>query len=172
MNEPDVVELLDIARTIAAEAAILAADMTRGGIRVRVTKSNDLETVTQADTADEALIRKRLAATRSHDGVLGEEGGEEEGTSGITWVIDPIDGTVNYLYGSPNYSISAWSDPLLSTSTASPKGALIPAAVLEGTARVTRESKHPPTQPTRPGSIAERQETERLGMTEKQRRNK
>lgn len=106
MSEPDVLDLLGLARSIAAEAAVIAADMRAGGIRVRATKSNELDIVTQADTAVEELIRKRIFAARPHDGILGEEAGEEEGTSGITWVVDPIDGTVNYLYGSPNYSVS------------------------------------------------------------------
>ena len=54
----------------------------------------------------EALIRQRLNALRPEDGFLGEESGDESGTSGITWIVDPIDGTVNYLYGSPNYAVS------------------------------------------------------------------
>lgn len=102
----DVLELLGLAQAVAAEAADLAADMRRGGIRVAATKSNDLDIVTQADTAVEALIRRRLAAARPQDGVFGEESGEAVGVSGITWVVDPIDGTVNYLYGSPNYAVS------------------------------------------------------------------
>lgn len=106
MTEPDVLELLAIARNIAAEAALLAADMRSGGIRVRATKSNDLDIVTQADTAVEELIRKRILAVRPEDGILGEESGDEPGTSGIAWIVDPIDGTVNYLYGSPNYAVS------------------------------------------------------------------
>ncbi|WP_236796522.1 inositol monophosphatase family protein [Amycolatopsis sp. GM8] len=106
MSGVDVLELLGLAREVAAEAAGLAADMRSGGIQVQATKSNDLDIVTQADTAVEALIRKRIALTRPADGVLGEETGEAEGTSGITWVVDPIDGTVNYLYGSPSYAVS------------------------------------------------------------------
>ncbi|MET4783165.1 inositol monophosphatase family protein [Glaciihabitans sp. UYNi722] len=106
MTNYDVVELLGLAREIAGEAADLAADMRSSGVRVAATKSNDLDIVTAADTAVEELIRTRLAAARPEDGVLGEETGEVEGTSGITWIVDPIDGTVNYLYGSPNYSVS------------------------------------------------------------------
>ncbi|WP_033288551.1 inositol monophosphatase family protein [Amycolatopsis jejuensis] len=103
----NVLELLDIAREVAADAAALAADLRSGGdIRVQATKSSDLDIVTQADTAVEALIRKRLAALRPADGILGEETGEAPGTSGITWIVDPIDGTVNYLYGSPSYAVS------------------------------------------------------------------
>lgn len=99
-------ELLELAVSVAEEAAQIAADMRAGGIRVRATKSNELDIVTQADTAVESLIRQRLLAARPFDAVLGEESGEEEGTSGVTWIVDPIDGTVNYLYGSPSYSVS------------------------------------------------------------------
>jgi myo-inositol-1(or 4)-monophosphatase len=106
VSSVDVLELLDLAREVAAEAAALAADMRSGDIQVRATKSNHLDIVTQADTAVEALIRNRIAAARSDDGVLGEETGEVAGVSGITWIVDPIDGTVNYLYGSPNYAVS------------------------------------------------------------------
>ncbi|MFF0225451.1 inositol monophosphatase family protein [Streptomyces sp. NPDC004629] len=106
MTDVDVLELLGLARETAAEAAALAADMRSGGIRVQRTKSNELDIVTQADNAVEALIRKRIAAARPADGMLGEESGESAGTSGITWIVDPIDGTVNYLYGSPSYAVS------------------------------------------------------------------
>ncbi len=63
------------------------------------------------DLASEALLRSRLAQLRPDDGVLGEEDALSRGTSG-TWVVDPIDGTVNYLYGLPAYSVSVaavWS---------------------------------------------------------------
>jgi myo-inositol-1(or 4)-monophosphatase len=106
VSDIDVLELLGLARDIAAEAGALAADMRDRGVGVRATKSNELDIVTEADTAVEALIRGRLAASRPEDGVLGEESGAAEGTSGITWIVDPIDGTVNYLYGSPSYAVS------------------------------------------------------------------
>jgi myo-inositol-1(or 4)-monophosphatase len=80
--------------------------MRRDGISVQSTKSNQLDIVTHADTTVEALIRQRLKSTRPDDGFLGEESGPDQGTSGITWVVDPIDGTVNYLYGSPYYATS------------------------------------------------------------------
>ena len=53
------------------------------------------------DFASETLLRKRIAQWRPDDAILGEEGDDTPGTSGITWVLDPIDGTVNYLYGIP-----------------------------------------------------------------------
>ena len=103
----DPLELLEIARSIAAEAGSLAATMRSAGVSVQATKTSQLDIVTQADTAVEALIRERLVAARPHDGVLGEESGESvRGTSGITWIVDPIDGTVNYLYGSSYYAVS------------------------------------------------------------------
>src|SRR5690606_31705033 len=54
----------------------------------------------------EEFIRSRLAAERPGDGFLGEESGAGVGESGLTWVVDPIDGTTNYAYGDPNWSVS------------------------------------------------------------------
>ena len=70
------------------------------------TKSSPVDVVTAVDTATEALIERRLLEARPDDGVLGEEGASREGTSGVRWVVDPIDGTVNFLYGIPAYAVS------------------------------------------------------------------
>ncbi len=70
------------------------------------TKSSVVDVVTEADREVERLIRSRLADARPDDGILGEEGGGHSGTSGLTWVVDPIDGTTNYLYGIPHYAVS------------------------------------------------------------------
>lgn len=99
-------ELLDIARSVAEEAGELAARLRQEGVEVAATKSSPIDIVTAADRATEDLIRGRLAALRPADGFLGEESGGAGGTSGLTWVVDPIDGTVNYLYGLPNWSVS------------------------------------------------------------------
>jgi len=99
-------ELLHLARTIALEAGELAAQRRREGVEVAATKSSLVDVVTQADREVEQLIRDRIAAARPGDAILGEEGGSTGGTSGTTWVVDPIDGTVNYLYGIPHYGIS------------------------------------------------------------------
>lgn len=84
--------------------------MVRGGrpdqVQVAATKSSDVDPVTEMDRASEALLRRRLAARRPHDAILGEEGDDVAGTSGLTWVLDPIDGTVNYLYGVASYAVS------------------------------------------------------------------
>lgn len=98
--------LLTIARDVAAEAAALAARLRQEGVEVAATKSSPIDIVTAADRATEELIRSRLASLRPQDGFLGEESGGGSGTSGLTWVVDPIDGTVNYLYGLPNWSVS------------------------------------------------------------------
>jgi myo-inositol-1(or 4)-monophosphatase len=99
-------ELLDLARTIALEAGELAAQRRREGVEVAATKSTIVDVVTQADRDVELLIRRRIGEARPDDAILGEEGGGADGTSGITWVVDPIDGTVNYLYGIPHYAVS------------------------------------------------------------------
>lgn len=106
MTDTDPQELLELARRIAAEAGALASAMRNDGISVASTKLNQLDIVTQADTAVEALIREQLRSARPDDGFFGEESGQVESSSGITWVVDPIDGTVNYLYGSPYWAVS------------------------------------------------------------------
>lgn len=69
-------------------------------------KSTPTDVVTSADTATEAMIRERLAQLRPGEPVVGEEGGGAPAAGGITWVVDPIDGTVNFLYGVPWYAVS------------------------------------------------------------------
>jgi myo-inositol-1(or 4)-monophosphatase len=97
--------LLEVAATVAREAGRLIVE-GRADARVAHTKSSAVDVVTQMDLASERLLRERLSALRPADGVWGEEGEDVGGTSGITWVIDPIDGTVNYLYGLPHYAVS------------------------------------------------------------------
>jgi myo-inositol-1(or 4)-monophosphatase len=95
---------------LALEAARLAAELVRerraAGVTVAATKSSDIDVVTEADRASEELIRRTLRAARPDDAFFGEEGDDEPGTSGVRWVIDPIDGTVNFLYGLPQYAVS------------------------------------------------------------------
>lgn len=99
-------ELLDLARSVALEAAELAARRRREGVEVAATKSTVVDVVTEADREVERLVLGRLQDARPQDGVLGEEGASVPSTSGSTWVVDPIDGTVNYLYGIPHYGVS------------------------------------------------------------------
>lgn len=102
----DASDLLSLAEDIAREAGALARRRRDEGVRIAATKSALADIVTEADREVEDLIRARLAAARREDGFLGEESGAERGTSGITWVVDPIDGTVNYAYGIPHYAVS------------------------------------------------------------------
>jgi myo-inositol-1(or 4)-monophosphatase len=103
--------LARLAAEVAQEAGGLlrehAAALHAGAdLRVR-TKSSTSDPVSAADRAAERLIGARLAAARPDDGMLGEEGeAGRVGTSGLTWVVDPLDGTVNFLYGNPMWSVS------------------------------------------------------------------
>lgn len=99
-------ELRDIASRVAREAGEFARTMRLSGVDIAGQKSSSVDIVTKADQATERLIRERLAALRPHDAVFGEEGATTSGTSGLTWVVDPIDGTVNYLYGIPAWGVS------------------------------------------------------------------
>jgi myo-inositol-1(or 4)-monophosphatase len=105
VTSPDLDDLLSLATAIAREAGALALAM-REGIETESTKSSPTDVVTAADRAVERLVVERLRAARPDDGLLGEEGAETPGTTGWRWVIDPIDGTVNYLYGIPQWATS------------------------------------------------------------------
>jgi myo-inositol-1(or 4)-monophosphatase len=103
---PDPAALLELAVVTAREAAaVVAAGRSSAGDQVDV-KSSPVDVVTAVDTASEELIVDRLLGARPDDGVLGEEGASRAGTSGVRWVVDPIDGTVNFLYGVPAYAVS------------------------------------------------------------------
>ena len=99
-------ELRDIATAIALDAGKLILQRRTEGVKVAATKSTVIDVVTEADKECEAFITERIAQLRPDDGVFGEEGAQKESTSGLTWIIDPIDGTVNYLYNIPAYAVS------------------------------------------------------------------
>ena len=99
-------ELADLAVDAARAAAELVRDRATGRVTVAATKSTDIDVVTEADRAAEELIRKIIGRARPDDAFLGEEGDDLAGTSGVRWVVDPIDGTVNFLYGLPQYAVS------------------------------------------------------------------
>lgn len=98
--------LCHIAQAIARTAGERILELRQQGVSVAATKSSDIDVVTAADQESERLIVGLLAEARPDDGLLGEEGAGRTGSSGITWVIDPIDGTVNYLYDLPAYCVS------------------------------------------------------------------
>ena len=105
-TEVDPRELLATARAAAAEAGRLLVEGRPENLGVAQTKSSPTDVVTEMDTAAEQTIRAAIRRTRPDDGFLGEEGGSEPGASGVRWVVDPIDGTVNYLYGLPAWAVS------------------------------------------------------------------
>jgi myo-inositol-1(or 4)-monophosphatase len=114
-NQPG--QLRAVAETLAAEAAafvrrrraeVFGADAGTDGDAAVQSKTTPTDPVTVVDTETERLLRDRLAQLRSGDAVLGEEigGPTATATGAVTWVLDPIDGTVNFVYGIPSYSVS------------------------------------------------------------------
>ncbi|MDX1510311.1 MAG: inositol monophosphatase family protein [Nitriliruptorales bacterium] len=101
-----------LAELTAEEAGDLLLSLAPGDLAVR-TKTSSSDPVSEADDASERLIVDRLLEARPDDGILGEEEADNRvGTSGFRWVIDPLDGTVNYLYGIPQWCVSiALEDP-------------------------------------------------------------
>ncbi len=114
----DPAELRSVAQRLAAEAAefvrrrrdeVFSGEPQRESMRDAVrAKSTPTDPVTVVDTETERLLRDRLAQLRPGEHVLGEEGGgrSDESTGRPTWVVDPIDGTVNFVYGLPAYAVS------------------------------------------------------------------
>ncbi|MFG2607060.1 inositol monophosphatase family protein [Streptomyces sp. NPDC048514] len=99
-------DLLELAQEAARRAGELLRDGRPADLAVARTKSSPVDVVTEMDIAAEKLITDLITAHRPDDGFLGEEGASVEGTSGVRWVIDPLDGTVNYLYGLPTWGVS------------------------------------------------------------------
>ncbi|MET0974583.1 MAG: inositol monophosphatase family protein [Leifsonia sp.] len=106
MTDAATSDLLSLAIDIATQAGALALRRKREGVEVAASKSAPEDIVTHADRETEALIRSLIADARPADGFFGEESDASAGSSGLTWVVDPIDGTVNYLYGIPAWSVS------------------------------------------------------------------
>jgi myo-inositol-1(or 4)-monophosphatase len=103
----DAAGLLAVATSAAREAGVLLAS-PGGRVSVAATKSSPTDVVTEMDRRSEELIRARILAGRPADAILGEEGGQIGDTADapVRWVIDPLDGTVNYLYGLPDWAVS------------------------------------------------------------------
>jgi myo-inositol-1(or 4)-monophosphatase len=103
---PDPSELLALGVRLAAEAsAMLLEGLGRARASVD-TKSTGTDMVTEMDKASERLIVDGLSAARPDDAIVGEEGTDRPGTSGVRWVVDPLDGTTNYLYGHAGFAVS------------------------------------------------------------------
>jgi fructose-1,6-bisphosphatase/inositol monophosphatase family enzyme len=102
--------LADRLLNVALEAANGAAAILKEGVGqarqdVR-TKSSPTDMVSEMDRAAEAFIDQLLTRRRPDDAVLAEEGSDRTGTSGVRWIVDPLDGTTNYLFGIPAYGVS------------------------------------------------------------------
>ena len=119
---PDTAPLLALARDIAVACGRLIHAERPEHLGVAATKSSPVDVVTVMDRRSEELASSLVRAARPDDGLLGEEGAYNEGTMGISWLIDPIDGTVNYLYGVPEYSVS------VAAVLGDPRGAFRPIA--------------------------------------------
>lgn len=106
MAAPDLAALRDVAVTVATEAAELLSASVDDDRTAVDTKSTSTDMVTEMDRASEALLVRRLQELRPDDGIVGEEGAAHPGTSGVVWVVDPLDGTTNYLYRYPGWNVS------------------------------------------------------------------
>ena len=104
----ETVALLELAAEAARTAGGLLAERVRyGAEREVVAKSTPTDLVSEADIASQRAIRELLERRRPEDGFLGEEGGSSKpGSSGLDWVVDPLDGTVNFIFGIPQWSVS------------------------------------------------------------------
>jgi len=99
-------ELLAVAVGLAQAAGDMALAGRKAGLHNVQTKSTATDMVTEFDRASEVLIVEGMRAARPDDAIVGEEGTSVSGTSGITWYIDPIDGTTNFLYDLPAWAVS------------------------------------------------------------------
>lgn len=106
MGTPPGEDLLAIAIDAAHAAGTLLLERFRAPVSGVGSKSSATDMVSQADRDAEALIRAHLRAARPDDAIIGEEQGSEAGTSGLSWVVDPLDGTVNFLFGIPQWCVS------------------------------------------------------------------
>ncbi|MDO5511984.1 inositol monophosphatase family protein [Corynebacterium sp.] len=152
MTKPEPQQLKDIAVEVATEAAarILAkraelAASADGDIRgFASTKSSAVDPVTIVDTLAEDFIADRLLVLRPDDGIIGEEGSSRSSGSGVSWIVDPIDGTVNFLYGLPEYAVSIAAavdgEVLAGCVVNVPRGHVYSASIGDG-AYVTRDGE-------------------------------
>ena len=105
MTGPDVEALLGLAVDLAAEATALLQEAV-GHTQEVDTKSTRTDMVTATDRAAERLVVDAIRLARPDDAILGEEGTADTGTSGVRWIVDPLDGTTNFLYGLPAFAVS------------------------------------------------------------------
>jgi myo-inositol-1(or 4)-monophosphatase len=105
VGQQPVADLERLAVQLAEGAAELVRSRSGAGLQVG-RKSTATDLVTEVDQAVERWLVDELVRRRPDDGILGEEGGGRSGSSGVRWLIDPIDGTVNFVLGIPHYAVS------------------------------------------------------------------
>lgn len=105
-DDIDPAQLADLASSLAQQAARLLLDGMDRARRSVSTKSSATDMVTEMDRESELLLVEGIRSARPCDAILAEEGTAMAGSSGIRWVIDPLDGTTNYLYGHPGFAVS------------------------------------------------------------------
>jgi myo-inositol-1(or 4)-monophosphatase len=112
VTDADPEALRQLAVTVARAAGELLLEARRGGGALdelgaaATRKSSATDLATAADRASEQLVLDRLLAARPDDGLIGEEGSSRAGTSGLTWIVDPLDGTTNFVYDYPGWAVS------------------------------------------------------------------
>jgi myo-inositol-1(or 4)-monophosphatase len=101
-------DLVEIAADAARAAAAVLVERFRaiGGPRGLATKSTPTDLISEADVLAEGAIRELLGRRRPDDSIVGEEGDDVTGTTTLRWIVDPLDGTVNYLFGIPQWCVS------------------------------------------------------------------
>ena len=99
-------DLLDLALRLAGQAGELLLSSLPDRLVGMEAKTSLTDHVTDTDRASEALIVEGIRQARPDDGIVGEEGADHAGTTGVRWVIDPLDGTTNYLYDHPAFAVS------------------------------------------------------------------
>lgn len=106
-QQVDVLARFAVETAVEAASAIVSKRNELGDLRdYTQAKSSSVDPVTVVDSLAEDLISERIAQLRPSDGIIGEEGTFTTSVSGVTWVVDPIDGTVNFIYGNPNFAVS------------------------------------------------------------------
>jgi myo-inositol-1(or 4)-monophosphatase len=123
-SSPDPGALVDLASGVAERAGDLLLQGLHRRRTLVETKSTGTDMVSEMDRASEALIVEALLAARPDDGIVGEEGSARDGASGVRWVIDPLDGTTNYLYNHPGWAVSIAAEIDSEVDTESEKGVI------------------------------------------------
>ncbi|MEA2253006.1 MAG: monophosphatase [Solirubrobacteraceae bacterium] len=145
MDSTDRDDLLEVAVAAARAAADVLLERYERSARGVATKSSPTDLVSEADLLAERAIRDLLAERRPDDAIVGEEGDDVAGSTGRRWIVDPLDGTVNYLFGIPQWCVSVACegevgvilDPLRGElfSVRAGEAALLDGAPIEGSAR-------------------------------------